>query len=98
MSQNKTEVYDLPESELKKSKTWRENVDQCGMCTRCKEYTSILDYCCTGTTYFEGSTTSSEGLWEEIEAELAEISEPEPDAWLEDFYQYTLDQNKETKK
>jgi hypothetical protein len=70
----RTDVWDLPEAQLKKSSTWIKHADDFGMCTRCKEHIEVLGYCCTGVTYFEGGTIDSDGLWQEIEAELEELA------------------------
>lgn len=69
------DVQDLPDTELKKSPTWVNNVDQCGNCTKCGEHASLLDYCCSGMFHFEGGVSSSQDLWSDIEYELKEQAE-----------------------
>lgn len=75
MQPDRIDVTELPESQLKKSKTWRENVDQFGRCSRCGEMASLLDPCCGAGLHFEGGNSHYEDLWSDIEFELQEIAE-----------------------
>lgn len=75
MSQDRVDVTELPETQLKKSPTWLKTVDQSGTCARCGEHTSLLDPCCGVGVYFEGGLESYEDLWSEIEEELSEQAE-----------------------
>lgn len=64
------EVRELPKETLLKSDTYKRHVDDCGICLRCHEWTSILDQCCGGRVIFEGGEVSADDLWDEIEEEL----------------------------
>jgi hypothetical protein len=77
-------VEDLPEEQLKKSKTWLRYVDAFGSCTACGEHCSLLDPCCGSPVWFEGGTESFDSLWEQIEDELKDAAIPDYDAQAKD--------------
>lgn len=61
---------------LTDSKTYRSMADAIGICSSCKEHTSVLSPCCGDLVYFEGGMESADDLVSDISYELG-ISENE---------------------
>lgn len=78
------DVVDLPKEQLMKSATYLRYVDATGMCMRCKEWTGVLDPCCSATVSFEGGFLNSDDLWNQIDDELKKLAEPDYDAQAKD--------------
>ena len=78
------ETCDLSEKELKKSATYLKYASMSGICSRCKEHTSVLDSCCGVPIYFEGGDIHPEDAWLEIDTELRVLAIPDFDAEFKD--------------
>lgn len=73
------DITEFPVSELRKSKTYCDSIDECGQCSKCYEWCGLLDPCCSASVYYQGSTSSYEDLWQAIEDELIALAIPTND-------------------
>lgn len=41
-------------------------LDTTGICTSCKEHTSVLQSCCSSPVWVEGGTIDGDAIWQEL--------------------------------